>query len=36
VVAYAFRLPPVVDEESARMVLLYVEKVHHHGQILLL
>ena len=36
VVIYAVHLPLVVEEESAHMVLLYVEQVHHHGQILLM
>jgi hypothetical protein len=36
VVIEAIRVPPVVDEESTRVVLLYVEDAHHHGQVLLL
>lgn len=36
VVIDAVHLPPVVDEESAGIVLLYVEQAGHHGQFLLL
>jgi hypothetical protein len=36
VVVEAICVPPVVDQESTRVVLLYVEHAHHHGQVLLL
>ena len=36
VVVEAICVPTVVDQESTRVVLLYVEHVHHHGQVLLL